>query len=745
MFTSLFSWCVQGLLWLRYRVEVRGLERIPRRRGTLIMPNHPAEIDPVIVTALFWRRFTPRPVMLEDFYTIPGLNALFKVLRAIAVPNMEYGQSSFKLRRLEHSLESVITALEHGDNVLMYPAGRLWRQDHEVIGGASAMHMILQRIPDLPMVLVRTRGLWGSSFSWAFNNGRPSLAQAFGNGAKALLKNLIFFTPRRRVTITCEPAPPGFPRTGDKAAINAWLDAWYNAEGPDALTLVPYSLWSRTPPKIAQKGQAEEADLSRVPDAVKNAVSADIAKMLKCDPAAVSAGKSLRADLGMDSLQLAEVVWWLDEKFGVTEIDLNELTTVGAVMAIAAGGTAGGEAHIEPAPKAWRIGAHRPLPAVAPGETIQEAFLRTCDRMGSCPACADDLSGVTTFRKLKTGALALADVVRELPGERVGVMLPASVAADVVILGVLLAGKVPVMINWTLGERNLQHVVDASGVTTVLSSYRFIERLDNVELAPVEPMLVFLEEVRRDRITLGAKLKAAWHARASAGRLLARYPCSSCSGDDPAVILFTSGSENRPKGVPLTHHNILSNIRGALKAFPFSHRDVLYGFLPPFHSFGFTVSSIAPAVTGLLACHHPNPTEGRRLARGIAKWKPTLLCGTPTFIKGILRVASPKQLASMRYFVAGAEKAPDDLFDAVDRLGTGACVLEGYGITECSPVLTLNRPGDPRDGVGLPLDGVELRIVNIDSREPLPPGQQGLVLARGPNVFNGYLEADVAS
>ena len=217
------------------------------------------------------------------------------------------------------------------------------------------------------------------------------------------------------------------------------------------------------------------------------------------------------------------------------------------------------------------------------------------------------------------------------------------------------------------------------------------------------------------------------------------YRLNGVTGEDTAVILFTSGSEAAPKGVPLTHNNILSNVRAIQSIFKLTKEDVIYSFLPPFHSFGLTTTTILPLMLGLRVAHYPNPTEARKLADGIATWKATLMAGTPTFLEAIIKAAQPGQLDSMKLMATGAEKAPAELFDKVKKLGTGAYLLEGYGITECSPVVSACRPGEVPVGVGKPLSGVEIIIIDLEGHQPLKQGERGLILVHGPNVFKGYL------
>jgi acyl-CoA synthetase (AMP-forming)/AMP-acid ligase II len=232
-----------------------------------------------------------------------------------------------------------------------------------------------------------------------------------------------------------------------------------------------------------------------------------------------------------------------------------------------------------------------------------------------------------------------------------------------------------------------------------------------------------------------------WRARKRAEAICRDFGSHETVPNDTSVILFTSGSEAAPKGVPLSHHNLLSNIGGCLDAVSPGTDDVLYGFLPPFHSFGFTVTTLLPLTSGFKVAYYPNPTDARALARGISMWEPTMVCGTPTFISGIFRSASDTQLSSLRRVMTAGEKTPPELVETA-RKRFAADLLEGYGITECSPVLTLCRPGQDPVGVGPAIKDVELRVVHPDTRQSVATGEQGLIVAAGPNVFAGYLDSD---
>ena len=195
--------------------------------------------------------------------------------------------------------------------------------------------------------------------------------------------------------------------------------------------------------------------------------------------------------------------------------------------------------------------------------------------------------------------------------------------------------------------------------------------------------------------------------------------------------------------MPLTHGNILSEMRGGLKHLQLTRQHSMLGFLPAFHSFGIAATTLLPIVGGMRVVHHPDPTDAARLARKIAAYQPTLLVGTPTFVSYILERAEPDDLKSLRLIVVGAEKCPRSLYERCAKLAPAATLLEGYGVTECSPVVAVNRPDNNRPGtVGQPLPGVTVCGVDLETEEPVPTGVMGMLWVSGPTIFPGYIGSD---
>ena len=729
-------WAVcRVLLTLRYWVTVRGLAEAKCRPGPyLILPNHPAFIDPPNLLVRLWPAFRMRPMFLETNFESPILAPFAWLLRGIRVPDTERASAEARVRA-EGAVQAAIDILKAGENVIVWPSGRLLRDGVERLGGARTVADVLAAVPHATVVLVRTRGLWGSSFSWA--RGELSLGRALARGAGLLLANLLFFAPRRRVTMTLEAFGPADRPEPTREKINRWMEGWFNADVPrETPTFVPahFLFGPRTftfPPPPAAVG----VDSSKVKPETKKAVTEALEEKLKRPLAAEeNTADTTFLQLGLDSLDAMEVTLHVEQRFGFTGDTVP--TTVGQLWALAAGLLEGGPA--KPPPAGWFD-----VPAGAaevPAATIPAALLTQAFGHPRQVIAADDLAGGVTYERLVVGASAMSRRFREIAAPNVGLLLPASVAADLAFLGLHLAGKLPVVLNWTTGPGNLAHAVRVAGLTHVVTSKAFIDR---TKTEVPGTAYLFLEDVRAGmgKLELLRRLLAVrWFPGRTKARLLSQTPADAHA---PAVVLFTSGSEKAPKAVPLTHDNILHVVRSVVAEFGLTRGDAVLGFLPMFHSFGLVINSMLPLTAGIRVVHHPDPTDAGTLARKAAAYRPTLVAGTPTFLGFILDRARPGDLDSVRLVVFGAEACPPAVFEKMKRAAPKADVVEGYGITETAAVVSVHRRGKFRPGtLGEPLPGVEVCVTDLDTDAVLPRGRTGMMLVAGPNVFPGYLGPD---
>ena len=577
------------------------------------------------------------------------------------------------------------------------------------------------------------------------------LGRALLRGLVSLLCHGLFFLPRREVRITCA-LPSRRPVAGEGArAYNALLEAFYDADGGEKARPQILFPWRAGVPSVAGTGAAPArtaATPTPLAAADREAVLRLLADASPLGPewAGLKEDQRLDTDLGLDSLALAELAVQLEGRSGHAPASLEGLRTVGDCLLLAAGQLPeAAPTEAEEAPSPW-LDAVRARPARAldlpDAPHLPLVMLRQARRAPSRPLLADN-GRILTARAFWIRAVALSLYLRRRPGggQRVGIMLPASSAACVAWLAVLLAGQTPVMLNWTTGPRNLCHCLRLAGVRHILTARALLDRLEGSGLReaageagaawlPLEDAAASLSPCLR----LEAACRAFLSLAGLEGCVVPRKPSPL------AAILFTSGSSAAPKGVPLSHDNILSNCRDVAAILALDSHDAMLAMLPPFHTLGLTGNIVLPLCFGMPVVFHANPTEGARLDAVCRQWRPTLLVAAPTFLDGMLRQARPGDLASLRVAFVGAEACPRRLYDDFARLSGGGLLCEGYGVTECSPVISLNLPGDARTGtIGRPLPSVRTAIVSVQEPRRLAAGEIGLLLVRGPNVFSGYL------
>jgi len=378
-------------------------------------------------------------------------------------------------------------------------------------------------------------------------------------------------------------------------------------------------------------------------------------------------------------------------------------------------------------------------------QTLPAAFLDCARRNWRRLAMADSAGRELTFGKALIGALLFRRfVVKHCPGEKmVGVLLPPSAPTAVVNFGITLAGRVAVNLNYTAPLQAVDSAIERCGIKTVFTSGKLLERFG----IPKRPGMILLEDAAQSFSKIDKLLWAAI-ARLTPTALLRRILIPrEVTLDSLATVVFSSGSTGTPKGVMLTHRNIISNVEGMLQTINVDRNDFLLGVLPFFHSFGFTVGLWLPAVAGFGVVFHTNPLEARTIGELCRKYRVTLIIGTPTFVWEYVRRLEREDLASVRVAIVGAEKMRLELADAFwEKFHLD--LSQGYGCTETSPVVSVETAGRNRQSqmgcvepgsVGRPMPGIAVSVVNPETLETLGPGQEGMLLVKGPCVMAGYL------
>lgn len=382
-----------------------------------------------------------------------------------------------------------------------------------------------------------------------------------------------------------------------------------------------------------------------------------------------------------------------------------------------------------------------------PGTSTRRPFDRKSARRGLFQALADarrEHGGGTaalvdadersfTYDEIILASFALGSALKRgtRAGECVGVMLPTSAAAVLAFFALSAYGRIPTMLNFTSGLAGLKSALATAQVRRVVTARRLVEMAGlQAVVDGLGAEIVYLEDVRKS-LSLANKLAAA--AGKIAPALLAAKPDPS----RPAVILFTSGTEGEPKGVALSHENLLANIAQARAHFDFYSSDVLLNPLPVFHCFGLMVGVLLPLMIGVKTVCHPTPLQPKEIVRRIRRHGATILISTDTFINQYCRASEPGDMDSLRMAVCGAERLRDET-RALLRKKCGVLLLEGYGVTEAAPVVAANQPDANHPGtVGRMLPGMEARLEPVEGITGA-----GQLHVRGPNIMLGYIKPD---
>ena len=389
-------------------------------------------------------------------------------------------------------------------------------------------------------------------------------------------------------------------------------------------------------------------------------------------------------------------------------------------------------------------------------DNVALAWLKTAKSHLAETSMIDSSGSSLSNARMIAATTAFARKIRQKSQQQnVGILLPSSSAAIIANLAVMLNGKTAVNLNYTSSAEAVKAGIANAEIKMVYTSEKFVKKLAqkgiNVEAMLEQVQVINMEAVKKE-ITMPELLARFVMAYVLPAALIYRISGRPIDIESPAQILFSSGSEGVPKGIVLTHRNIMGNIKQISDVLNTQADDVVMASLPPFHSFGLTVTSLLPMVEGIPAVCHPDPTDALNVAKAVARYQATIMCGTATFLRLYTRnrKVDPLMFDSLRVVVAGAEKLSQDVREAFE-LKFKKTIYEGYGATETTPVASVNIPdkmdtsnwkpqvGQKTGTVGLPLPGSCFRIVDPETLETLPIGEDGLILISGGQVMQGYL------
>ncbi len=338
-----------------------------------------------------------------------------------------------------------------------------------------------------------------------------------------------------------------------------------------------------------------------------------------------------------------------------------------------------------------------------------------------------------SYSQALLASLILARRFGKLERGRIGIMLPTSSGGGLAVIGAVMAGRTPVMINYSTGaEKNCRYAQDTCDFRIIITTKALLEKTG----CPHLPEMIFIEDILS---SLGKVEKATAFLKSKLPRPLLKRLVGKPNLDLPAVILFTSGSEKEPKVVQLSQRNILSNIDSFSEMMDIYGMDNLLAVLPYFHVFGLTINLWTPMCLSMTTITYANPLEFKTIAKIIREYKPELLVGTPLFLEGYVKQSKAGDFASIKLAVSGADKCPEHL-RILYREKHDIEIFEGYGTTETSPVISANpRDRNKPGSIGTPIPGTEIRIQNLDTGADCAVGETGKILVKGDGVMQGYL------
>ena len=375
--------------------------------------------------------------------------------------------------------------------------------------------------------------------------------------------------------------------------------------------------------------------------------------------------------------------------------------------------------------------------------TIGERFIESVKKNRFKKCCSDSSGRTINYIKVFSAGICLSKFFRD--DEKVGILLPPTIVGAITNVAVTLSGSIAVNINYTVGSDTVNSIIKQSDLKTIVTSRKFEEKLkEKLPINNLNCKIVYIED-------LFNKISVVDKFLATASTFLpikVIYKIYNLKKSKTSTILFSSGSSGEPKGVVLSHKNILSNIEGLSEVFGLQEKDVVVGILPFFHSFGFTGTLWLSLISGLHSVYHPDPLDAKGIGEITEKYKGTILLATPTFLLGFIRKVTAQQFKSLRIVITGAEKLKENLSTSfAEKFGVKP--YEGYGATELSPVAALNlktyadnavtQVGNKQNSVGLPLPGISIKVVDAETLEEKRCGEEGLLIIKGSNVMEEYL------
>lgn len=740
------------ILRLRYKFDISWLEKIEKNKQYIILPNHQALVDPQIVVSLVWQKIKVSPLMSETYYNLPILKYFFIWIWAVSIWDIQ--RWTWNKESINKSFDNIKLALDEWKNILLYPSWQLYSQWFESIKWKKIAYNLTQILPDnVEIILIKTTWLRWSIFSKAWSWKTPNLILNLIKSFFILLWNIFFLIPKRKVKIEIENYTNILKNTKNINDYNQKLEEFYNKDWEEKVNYKKHFFYfNNTKNKelplnidwaINCSLDNQDYDLQKIDEKILNKIIKKIAEIKEIKEDNINIKSSLINDLYFDSLDLAEIKSFVQNNFKLADNpSILDLKTVLNLYIMAIWESQNKEElkdcnWIQTNNKEEKLfdiiqnNSNKLKNNVNILNLFKEVFKK--DKKESF--VYDEIFWIQSKKDFLIKVYLISSYIKKFDWKYIWLMLPSVSSASLLIISTILAWKVPVMLNWTLWESALLHCIKFAQINTVLTSKKFYEKIQNDWTEKIKDKYVFLENLLKD-IKLISKIKALFNS------MFFKIP--EIKSEDEAVMLFTSWSESLPKAVVLTHKNIISDINWALYHFPITNKDKLIWFLPPFHSFGFSVNTIMPLISWLKVLYTPDPNDIKTVWNLIWHWKITALSATPTFLNMILKDTNEEKLKSLKYAVVWAEKCNENVFELFDKKCPNWKILEWYWITECSPVISINPPIKSKKwSVWLAIYWGDVKIVWLENKKILWNNKEWMIYFKWDNVFAWYLDKNL--
>lgn len=762
-FKKFLSALVRNILSLRYSISLEGIENIQKDWPFLILPNHPWLIDPLLLILNLFKFIDINATVTSDFYDHKLFGYVIQKFGWIRLANLQNDDSDIK--SVNNTIWNIIQRLNDWKNVLLYPSWAIYAQWFESIIWKKSVFNILSNIPDnVKIILVRTTGLWGSNFTKASTGKYPNFTHNLFKWFFYWISNLFFRIPKRNVKIYIEDVTKHLmEKSWDEFKLkhsnlndlNKYLENFYNKHWEEEIVYKKH-FWFYDDVKNKVKPTNIERSLENIKKQqskqfswlnqnIEKEIIQKISEMKAINSDKINLNSNLILDLYCDSLDLAELKSYVLNNYkNSNDVPILDLNTVGDFVLMAMWKS---KINVElkdcKRENLDKIYIHYKIQEILKNQddqkiNILELIKLNFNHTKNSNLFYDNVIWNVNQNKFMIMAYLFSNVIKKQDGKYIWIMHPSLISTLVMIVATYLAWKVPVMLNWTLSKSSFDHCMEFVNLDTILTSNAFYSKVKwSGILEKYEDKMIFAENIV-SKLRISDKIWALIQSK------LFVLPKLS----DVAVILFTSWSENLPKAVPLTHQNIIQDLKSTLEHIEFMNSNtIMLSYLPPFHSFWFSAGCILPLIGWIKTVFTPDPRDGNMIVELIKHTQLNLLVSTPIFLRIILDNIESDELKDIEYAIVGAEPCSKDLLNNFSKYSDGAIIFEWYWITECSPVVSANKPWDNKPwSIGKAISWIDLRIVDLENHQKiLWKNEQWLIILSGKNVFEWYLDNTIKS